>query len=72
MMNKSPEMVAFLDQLSQSTYGRSRSECTANHVCVCCGGAAVDFEDVLSRKEFYISGLCQKCQNDTFGIDNEE
>jgi hypothetical protein len=65
-MTKSPEMVAFLDQLSQSTYGRSRSQCIASRTCVCCGENAVEFDGVLSRNEFYISGLCQKCQNDTF------
>ena len=26
-----------------------------------------DFRDALSRKEFTISGLCQKCQDNTFG-----
>lgn len=26
-----------------------------------------DFRDQLSRKEFKISGLCQNCQDDTFG-----
>lgn len=26
-----------------------------------------EFRDDLSRKEFTISGLCQKCQDDTFG-----
>lgn len=25
------------------------------------------FRDDLSRKEFKISGLCQKCQDETFG-----
>lgn len=35
-----------------------------------CGGLAVEFDDELSRKEFTISGLCQKCQNDIFGRDN--
>ena len=30
-----------------------------------------DFEDELSRKEFTISGLCQECQNEAFGIDND-
>lgn len=28
-----------------------------------------DFRDDLSRKEFKISGLCQKCQDETFGGD---
>lgn len=26
-----------------------------------------EFRDELSRKEFAISGLCQDCQDDTFG-----
>lgn len=25
------------------------------------------FRDDLSRREYYISGLCQKCQDETFG-----
>jgi hypothetical protein len=65
-MVKSPEMIAFLDKLSQSTYGRAHSECIANRICVCCGEQATAFDDILSRNEFYISGLCQKCQYDTF------
>jgi len=27
-----------------------------------------EFKDRLSRKEFFISGLCQKCQDNTFGV----
>jgi len=26
-----------------------------------------DFKDSLSKKEFLISGMCQKCQDKTFG-----
>ena len=32
-----------------------------------CGGPATEFKDELSRKEYSISGLCQKCQNKVFG-----
>jgi hypothetical protein len=32
-----------------------------------CGGPAVDFRDELSRREYSISGLCQECQDLTFG-----
>jgi len=31
-----------------------------------------DFRDDLSRREFKISGLCQKCQDEFFGGGNEE
>lgn len=30
------------------------------------------FRDDLSRREFKISGLCQKCQDEIFGGGNEE
>lgn len=65
-MSKSPEMVNALDQLSQAWYGRSRSECLDKRICVVCGGPATDFTDFLSRKEYGISGMCQKCQDETF------
>jgi len=38
-------------------------------ICPFCG-ESVDvaiFKDDLSRKEFNISGLCQDCQDETFG-----
>ena len=33
-----------------------------------CGGDATMFRDESSRREFTISGLCQKCQDDIFGV----
>lgn len=65
-MAKSPEMIAFLDKLTTATYGRSRSECIAQGICVICGGEAKSFDDLIARKEFGISGLCQKCQDESF------
>lgn len=31
-----------------------------------------DFRDELSRKEWTISGLCQKCQDDVFNPNNDQ
>jgi len=38
-------------------------------ICPFCGKKvkAEDFRDQLSIKEYRISGLCQKCQDDFFG-----
>ena len=36
-------------------------------LCTSCGGPATDFKDELSKREFTISGFCQKCQDDIFG-----
>ncbi len=65
-MSKSPEMIAALDKMSLSMYGRSRSESIAAKVCVACGVSADKFDDLISRREYQISGLCQKCQDDSF------
>lgn len=39
-------------------------------LCSTCGApvTADDFDDELSVKEFRISGMCQGCQNKTFGV----
>ncbi|MCI0564996.1 MAG: hypothetical protein MN733_41555 [Nitrososphaera sp.] len=67
MDNKTPEMQAFLNAFTRSVYGRERSKCIKEAVCVTCGGPAKNFRDPLSHKEFEISGMCQKCQNEVFG-----
>jgi RNA polymerase-binding transcription factor DksA len=38
-----------------------------NGKCPTCGGPIGEFKDELSRKEFKISGMCQKCQDKIFG-----
>lgn len=43
-----------------------------NNQCAFCGSDKTkpeDFRDELSRKEYEISGICQRCQDDIF---NEE
>lgn len=60
-----------LDKLKEETaftlFGRSRTLAIAGKACVKCGEPAVEFKDELSRKEYSISGLCQRCQDDIFG-----
>lgn len=34
--------------------------------CLVCGGDASVFRDLLSRKEYGTSGMCQDCQDDVF------
>lgn len=41
-------------------------------LCPFCLKAPGEFRDELSRKEFGISGLCQKCQDETFKDDGED
>lgn len=58
---KSPEIESFLEK----SFGRTTS--IEGNKCVFCGGDATHFKDALSRREYAISGLCQKCQDQTFG-----
>ena len=65
---KHPVMESFLDQFAASTFGRSRSGSIQVDVCISCDKPAISFKDTLSAKEYSISGLCQNCQDDVFGI----
>jgi len=52
--------------LMESITGRKRD----GKSCMTCGSTKVkpeDFRDALSRKEFTISCMCQKCQDSVFG-----
>lgn len=65
-MAKSEAMEKALNKISQELFGRKRN----NSECVCCGSNKIcteDFRDEISRREFAISYMCQKCQDKTFG-----
>ena len=57
----------FKDNLTKDLFGVSFSEAMATATCVYCRGKAKVFKDELSEKEYKISGLCQRCQDETFG-----
>lgn len=67
---KHPGMEKFLEH----AFGRATA--IAADVClpkpIGCGGPATEFSDELSRREYTISGLCQKCQDSVFGVDKED
>ena len=64
---KSPEMTQFLDDMAERHSGLSRTKAITSERCVYCLNPATSFRDTLSEKEYLISGLCQKCQDETFG-----
>lgn len=61
--DKSPEIEEFLKEM----FGVDRRKNIEEDKCVFCGRDALTFRDEKSRKEFSISGICQVCQDDTFG-----
>jgi hypothetical protein len=64
---KSEGMENLLENVAQMAFGRSREASRKGSTCVTCGGEATEFKDALSRKEYGISGMCQKCQDSFFG-----
>lgn len=59
------------DDLSLKMFGRSCSLAMAARQCVACGKSAEVFKDELSVKEYFISFLCQQCQDDVFDEENQ-
>jgi len=62
---KAPEIEQFLEGAGGRTTAIRADRCI--RAPFGCGGAAVEFQDDLSRREYRISGLCQKCQDSVFG-----
>ena len=60
-----------IDQFLFAITGIDRIESVQNDLCVFCRKPAKDFRDPLSSKEFRISGMCQGCQDKTFGFGDD-
>jgi len=68
MMN---ELDKFKEGMAQAMFGRSAAIAKAGGQCVSCGEFNLEFRDELSRKEYGISGLCQCCQDNVFGTEED-
>ena len=60
---KSPE----IDKLLTDIFGVDRKQTIQSDRCVFCYKDATVFRDDDSRREYAISGFCQKCQDKVFG-----
>jgi hypothetical protein len=65
---KSHQIESLLTDLFQVDRKKSITE----DQCVACKFPATHFKDEISRREFSISGFCQKCQDKVFGGGDEE
>ncbi len=65
-INNMSTMEQFKEDISMAFFGRSVSLANAGNQCVCCGKAATEFRDEISKREYRISSLCQKCQDEVF------
>jgi len=65
MIKRDPQLQTFLDAFTKKNFGTIQT----SEACVMCKSVKVqpqDFCDEISKKEFEISGMCQKCQDDVF------
>lgn len=69
---KNPDIEKFLSEIT----GDNRVDAIRGNRCIKapigCGGPATSFRDALSSKEYTISGLCQKCQDEVFRESEED
>lgn len=61
---KGPELDRYIEQVHEA-----RDAAVAAQICAWCGDSATTFRDARSEREFQTSGLCQGCQDDTFGVE---
>lgn len=59
-------MLSFKDKMSEKMFGRIYSECVEKNICVMCGSNVIIFNDNISKKEYYQSGICPICQDEIF------
>jgi hypothetical protein len=61
-----------IESLLTSITGISRQDAMRLGICTWCKGPVSQFKDVESRKEYCTSGMCQNCQDQTFGGGEDE
>lgn len=61
MDNKTPEMRQVIEDLFPGTM-----ETINQNKCPLCKNPIGEFKNELSKKEYMISGMCQKCQDKIF------
>ena len=71
---KAPAIDALLSEIIFN--GKDRVTCIKEGKCLTCDDAhgiiASSFRDDVSRKEYAISAMCQSCQDDVFGVSDDE
>lgn len=64
MSEKTPEMRRAIEKLLPGTL-----QAIEEHKCPVCKGPAEEFRNAVSKREYEVSGMCQKCQDSVFGAD---
>lgn len=57
-----------VDVIAQALGIKTTSECIAERICAFCHVRVTGFRDLLSEREYQISGLCQTHQDEVFDV----
>jgi len=68
-MERAPNVQKFVDILAKQIYGRTILDAKTQNICLKCGKQVGKFKDDISVREFGITGICQRCQDNIFGED---
>lgn len=67
-MERQHGVMKLLNNLTGQVFGHTLSGALESNICVDCGELAVVFRDEASKAEYEITGFCQKCQDEVFGV----
>ena len=70
--DKHPAIRFLIDQNATAIYGRPTSGALALNICVSCAEDASVFHSEIGKREYQISGLCERCQAEIFNDVNQE
>jgi len=66
VIDKMPQ--TFLDNLAKKLFGKTKTRAVKSGKCIRCGEPALEnCYSEMGRREFNISGLCEKCFDSMFG-----
>lgn len=69
--DKNKKIKDVLDSTAKNVFGMTTQEALEKKICVKCRKEAKEFKDMPSEKEYWISALCQSCQDEFFGDESE-
>ena len=52
--------------LEVQTFGITKTEAQSKQICISCKRIAKRFKTPISKQEYQISAMCQKCQDEIF------
>lgn len=58
--------LSFKDQLSFQLFGKTLTDALNEDICLRCKNPKGEFRDPLSERDYFISGMCQKCQDEIY------